>query len=292
MATLRLYSDSTELTRVQISSMAPNFTKFKWNNGMDVTSEPYRVRALMALEYINWDALKLEASRVRSVPCHLGNQYGFGGRNVVREIVFDDNVHWIARVKIPGVNFDASESYIPKPVKDSWSATCATEMQSEIDTMSFVRESADIPTPHIFAYDVTATNSVGAPFMLMECYDGTCAMDMPDSFQDIIAQFRHKYYRAEAEILVHNYNRLCSNVRLSCGLSNSVKLVPSTRTQTPASMTSDPFLMGLEDLIRRLQNFIELGLKTCPIQTLRQTFCLVLTQPPRCFRRTMKVHFD
>jgi hypothetical protein len=48
-----------------------------------------------------------------------------------------------------------------------WTADKAVEMQSEIDTMSFVREHTNISIPRVFASDTTATNPVGAPFMLM-----------------------------------------------------------------------------------------------------------------------------
>jgi hypothetical protein len=74
-------------------------------------------------------------------------------------------------------------------------------MQSEIDTV-YVSEFTDSPIPRIFVFDVTATNSVGAPYMLMECCKGTCGMDMPDSFADITPQFRDKYYNEEGAILV------------------------------------------------------------------------------------------
>jgi hypothetical protein len=179
-----------------------DFTNFKWTTATDFTSEPYRVRASAALKYIDWDALVEAAEESRKRPCKVGEQYGLGGRHVVREILFDDDVHWIGRVTIPGVNFNAEENFVPKPVTQSWTADKAAEMQSEIDTMSFVREHTDICVPRVFAYDTAATNPVGAPFMLMECVKGTCGMDMPDSLQDIPTQFRGKYYAAEAAILV------------------------------------------------------------------------------------------
>ena len=184
-------------------SMAPTFTNFIWNTPTTSSSEPYRVRASKALEYIDWDTLALKASQTRNgVPCQVGVQFGFGGRHVVREIVFDDDTHWIARVSIRGVNFNHTEQYIPKCLSETWSSTREAEMQSEIDTVSYVSEFTDIPIPRIFAFDVTATNSVGAPYMLIECFKGTCGMDMPDSFADITPQFRDKYYNAEGAILV------------------------------------------------------------------------------------------
>lgn len=82
--------------------------------------------------------------------------------------------------------------------------------------MSFVRERTDIPIPRVLTYDTTATNPVGAPFMLMECVKGTCGMDIPDSFHDIPIQFKDKYYAAEAVVLVSIFTDWV-NRRLSSG---------------------------------------------------------------------------
>ena len=181
--------------------MSLNFTHFKWSNSAD-SSKPYQVRESKALEYIDWNALNNVAAQSRNIPCAIGFQYGIGGRHLVREILFDDDIHWIARVRIPPVNFSAKENFVPKPVSHSWTANKAAEMQSEIDTMAFLREHTDIPVPQVFEYETTPNNKVGAPYMLMECCFGTCAVDMPDSRSDIPIQFKEKYVAVEAGILV------------------------------------------------------------------------------------------
>lgn len=84
----------------------------------------------------------------------------------MREIVFDDGEHCIARVGIPAVNFNREEEYVPTLLSHSWSATKTKMMQSELDTMSFLREHTDIPVPHVFTFDTTATNMVGAQCLL------------------------------------------------------------------------------------------------------------------------------
>src|SRR5436190_17038325 len=119
--------------------MSPNFTQFQWPTSAD-SSKPYQIRESKALKYINWNALNNVAAQSRNIPCTVGSQYGIGGRNLVREVVFDDDVHWIARIRIPAVNFSAEENFIPEPVSHSWTANKAAEMQSEIDTMTFLRE--------------------------------------------------------------------------------------------------------------------------------------------------------
>jgi hypothetical protein len=183
--------------------MTPKFTNFTWPTFSETTSAPYWIRAEKALDYINWAALCILASEICGIPCTIGDQCGFGGRHVVREIVFDNGEHWIARVGIPAINSNKSDNYIPTPLSCSWSAAKAHMMQSEIDTMSFIQECTDIPVPCVFAFDTSATNTVGAPYMFMECVKGTCAVDMPDSCGDIPVQYKNKFYASEASVLVH-----------------------------------------------------------------------------------------
>jgi hypothetical protein len=160
------------------------------------------MRGAKALEYIEWAALCKLATDARDVPCVIGDQSGFGGRHVVREIVFDDGEHWIARVGIPAVNFSKEENYIPAPLSHSWSTTKAKIMQSEIDTMSFLREHTDIPVPRVFTFDTTAMNTVRAPYMFIECVQGTCAVDMPGCQGDIPEPYKTNFFASEASVLV------------------------------------------------------------------------------------------
>ena len=199
--------------------MTSKFTNFNWATWTDATSEPYRVRGSKAVEYIHWGALLTLATETRNIPCEIGEQFGLGGRHVVREIVFDDGEHWIARVGIPPVNHNKEENYIPTPLPSSWAAKDAAMMQSEIDTMSFLREHTDISLPCIFTYDTTATNTVGAPYMLMECVQGTCAVDMPDSRSAIPQEYKTKFYASEASILVRRLESMGTLIlRRNCGM--------------------------------------------------------------------------
>jgi len=195
--------------------MTPNFTKFTWATFSDA-SEPYGVRASKSLEYIDWDKLCAIAKDMRNIPCAMGDQYGFGGRHIVREVVFDDDVHWIARVVIPGVNTNKDEHYIPKPVRNTWTRLKEMEMQSEVDTMLFVRQHTDIPVPDIFAFDCTCTNGVSAPYMLMECIMGTCVVDVQSDHQ-VPIQYKEKYFSAEASVLVSSFKR-SANRRSNYGI--------------------------------------------------------------------------
>jgi hypothetical protein len=180
--------------------MMPEFTKFRWQSHQSNTKEEYLVHQKACIEFICWDALNDAAERFRNMPCKFGPQYGFGARHVVREIVFDDDLHWIARVTLPEMNSSTDENNVSN-LEFSWTTESAAAMQSEIDTMSFVREYTDIPVPRVFFYDISATNQVRAPYMFMECIRGDSAMDMPANYE-IPAQYQAKYKNAEASIVV------------------------------------------------------------------------------------------
>ena len=123
----------------------------------------------------------------------------------MREIVFEDDVHWIARVQLPEVNPDASEKYIPKPVGFGWTVEQhvenAAKMQSEVDTMCYIREMTDVPIPRVFFADTKVDNPVGAPYMFMECIRGNSGMDMPGDFQ-VPKKYADKFLAAEAAMMV------------------------------------------------------------------------------------------
>ena len=179
----------------------PEFTKFRWQSNLSNTKDEYLVHQKACIEFICWDALSNAAERFRNLPCKFGQQYGFGARHVVREIVFDDDIHWVARVTLPKMNPSTEENNASNPLSFCWTPASAAVMQSEIDTMSFVREHTDIPVPHVFFYDISTTNPVGAPYMFMECIKGDSAMDM-SAKNEIPAPYQAKYTEAEASIVV------------------------------------------------------------------------------------------
>lgn len=177
------------------------FTNFRWSDARHSSAEPYRVRATKSIETINWAALNDVAASYRSVGCTLGQQYGFGGRHVVREIVFDDNIRWIARVGIPPINHNEDEKYEPKPIHETFTAEKEREMQSEIATMAYVRQNTSVSVPEVFSYDCTTDNAVGAPYMLMELILGAAVVDFRDDHQ-IPEKYKEKFMIEEASISV------------------------------------------------------------------------------------------
>jgi len=119
--------------------------------------------------------------------------------------VFEDDVHWIARVQLPDVNPDASEKYVPKPVGFGWTkeryVENAAKMQSEIDTMAYIRDMTDVPVPQVFFAETKVENPVGAPYMFMECIRGNSGMDMPGNFE-VPQKYADKFLDAEAAMMV------------------------------------------------------------------------------------------
>ena len=79
--------------------MEHKYTNFTWHTEARYWSEEKKMGIRKFIEFVDWNALGRIASEIRKVPYSVGEQYGTGGRNVVREIVFDDDVHWIGRVR-------------------------------------------------------------------------------------------------------------------------------------------------------------------------------------------------
>src|ERR1700685_829231 len=121
----------------------PEFTKFRWQANESNTKGEYIAREKACMEYICWEALNVVFQKLRNTPCKFGEQSRFGARHVVRDFVFEDDVHWIARVNLPETNLAAEDNYIPRPISSSWTPEAAAAMQSELDPMSFLRKNTD-----------------------------------------------------------------------------------------------------------------------------------------------------
>ncbi|KAK3293768.1 kinase-like domain-containing protein [Chaetomium fimeti] len=95
-----------------------------------------------------------------SIVCTV-NPYRFtnGFNNVIFELEFSDSVYWIARIQHVSVDFfEAHEN--------------AADLLSEITTMRTVRKRTSIPVPEVYTYDVSPSNEVGYPYLLMESLPG------------------------------------------------------------------------------------------------------------------------
>lgn len=98
-----------------------------WTGGQEYEGE-YAERISEFIERINQQAVLDYASELREQrPCTMSAEFSVGNDNLVRNIKFDDGVEWIARFRMPALSDGGSAS------------TSRLEMQSELDTMEFVR---------------------------------------------------------------------------------------------------------------------------------------------------------
>jgi hypothetical protein len=99
--------------------------------------------------------------------CAISEKYTCGAYNLVFEIVFDDGVTWIARLRSGSPMQAVSQEFVFE------SPTYKQHlMESEISTMQYVRENTTIPVPEIYAFDTSSTNPAKLPYILMECIHG------------------------------------------------------------------------------------------------------------------------
>ncbi len=96
----------------------------------EVGGELYN-RATTFLAVVKWDALISLASKLRhGIACHVGERYSIGHFNMVRQIVFADDVTWVARLRLPEL----------KPVFGVREALDAERcMKIEVSTMNYLR---------------------------------------------------------------------------------------------------------------------------------------------------------
>ena len=132
---------------------------------------------------INLEALSNLATSLREgQECRISDQFTFGTENLVREIVFDDGVLWIARFSFAFVS--------PQLI------------ESEVVTMRFVKQNTKIPVPDVYAYDGCHDNSLGGQYIIMEALMGRkqCRaldprmLDIPDDKKAMVCEQLTDYF--------------------------------------------------------------------------------------------------
>ncbi|WEW61271.1 hypothetical protein PRK78_006761 [Emydomyces testavorans] len=106
---------------------------------------------------IHLDELCEAAARCRDgIPCCLGPHI-IGGFNVVYELIFSDEIVWMARIPLPYNCFQ------PEEVSASYAAT-----------LRYLKKFSTIPVPEVFAYNAQSNpeNLVNATYILMERLPG------------------------------------------------------------------------------------------------------------------------
>lgn len=99
-----------------------------WTGGREYQGE-YAERIRHFLAQIDEQAVLDYASALRDnqTSCNISSEFSVGNFHLVRKITFNDGLEWIVRLRMP-----------PMPGQKSTSIS-RLDMQSELDTMEFVR---------------------------------------------------------------------------------------------------------------------------------------------------------
>lgn len=147
------------------------------------------------LAEVDLEGLRSIASGLRDGrACTISEKYTCGAYNLVFEIIFDDGVSWIARLRSASPMQAVSQEFVFE------SPTYKQHvMESEIATMEYIREHTTIPVPKVYAFETTSQNPAKLPYILMECIHGWRA---PPRLQDLPAPVLHKIMDQLAEVLI------------------------------------------------------------------------------------------
>jgi isoamyl acetate esterase len=147
------------------------------------------------LNQIDLDGLRKIASELRhGLNCTIIEKYTCGAYNVVFEILFDDGLSWIARLRSASPMALVSAEMVFESPKYKQHIT-----ESEIATMRYVKQHTTIPVPEVYGYDTTADNPAKCPYILMEGIHGWRA---PPKFGDLSKDALCKILDQLANVLV------------------------------------------------------------------------------------------
>lgn len=118
--------------------------------------------------------------------CRLLQDIGLGLNHMVRIIEFDDNVRWIARLRMP-------------PLSSKDPNTAKLIMAHEYNTMSLIKQKTSIPIPQVYAIELDPECRVKAQFLLMDCLRGNAGIDLG---LQVPSNYKHRVFTKMAEIQV------------------------------------------------------------------------------------------
>ncbi|KAL2048955.1 hypothetical protein ABVK25_010808 [Lepraria finkii] len=96
--------------------------------------------------------------------CTLSSKAASDSEHVVKVIIFEDGIKWVARLYCP-----VDEQH------GRFASTRETRISSEVATHGIIRQETDIPVPEVHSYDAS-NETIGWPFVLMDCMPGTPAV--------------------------------------------------------------------------------------------------------------------
>ena len=150
-------------------AMSSNRPSASWQGFGDLEPGPFLDRIKTVLSTVNFRQLEKAALLARAqhdekkepgLTCTVNTSlFAYGYDNLVLELAFSDHVYWIARIRHRAMGPSEARGH-------------AMDLLSEIATIRTVRERTSIPAPQVFAYDVSSSNEVGCPYMIMETLPG------------------------------------------------------------------------------------------------------------------------
>lgn len=106
-----------------------------------------------AFQSLNFSLISDHLSGLRhGLTCKISDQFTNGSQNLIIEAVFEDDVVWIARIKL-------SKELLPHE---------RAVLESEVHVMRVVRSRTTIPVPEVYSWGCDRDNVFGAPFILMQ----------------------------------------------------------------------------------------------------------------------------
>jgi hypothetical protein len=92
----------------------------------------FHERATKFLAAVNWDVLASISSGLRNgIPCKVDDRFSIGHFNMVRRIVFADEISWVARLKLPQLEAGSVDSEAFDQV--------ASTLEVEVASMKFLK---------------------------------------------------------------------------------------------------------------------------------------------------------
>ncbi|KAI0148392.1 hypothetical protein GGR57DRAFT_515373 [Xylariaceae sp. FL1272] len=136
--------------------------------------DEFEQRASNFIATVNWDTLLSLATGFRNGNmCELGDKFSIGQSNMVRRIIFGDQVSWIARLRMPPVGTIDTSREAAEFREDNGSRGSEHEISQARPNL---RPLCPLSTPSVRITE--DSNTVGAPYILMDYVHGNVAYEL------------------------------------------------------------------------------------------------------------------
>ncbi|CAJ2505976.1 Uu.00g001060.m01.CDS01 [Anthostomella pinea] len=127
-------------------------------------------RATSFYASVNCDSVAAHCILLRDgVPCTLSDNYSIGHSNLVRQIVFQDGVTWVVRLRLPD---------LPTTLGNRETITGTEALEIEVASMKYLSSRTSIPVPTLRDWSLDCDNALGTPYIIMDYIDGLVATEM------------------------------------------------------------------------------------------------------------------